>query len=150
MTVREIINSLEAEKRQLKEENQYLKEENKRLNSEIRVLKESIFETSKNEDKVEDNFCFDGCIGEDIVDVPSEEPSPDPEQPEKPIQYSDGAVPPIHTLTVGNGEGVEITGIKGTQEDLLKPDGEVVEETPAKPKRSRKKKVEPVEEPENA
>lgn len=44
---------------------------------------------------------------------------------DEPIQYSDGAVPPIHihTVTDGNGEGIEITGIKGTQEDLLNPDG---------------------------
>jgi len=41
----------------------------------------------------------------------------------EPIQYSDGAVPPIHTVIDGNGEGIEITGIKGTEEDLLKPDG---------------------------
>lgn len=41
----------------------------------------------------------------------------------EPIQYSDGAVPPIHTVTDGNDEGIEITGIKGTEEDLLKPDG---------------------------
>lgn len=42
---------------------------------------------------------------------------------DEPIQYSDGAVHPIHTVTDGNDEGIEITGIKGTQEDLLKPDG---------------------------
>ena len=41
----------------------------------------------------------------------------------EPIQYSDAAALPIKTITEGNGEGVEVTGIKGTQEDLLKPYG---------------------------
>ena len=64
-----------------------------------------------------------------IVDVgfdQGEQPVPDEGDSEledvEPIQYSDAAVPPIHTVTVGNGEGIEITGIKGTQEDLLKPE----------------------------
>lgn len=40
----------------------------------------------------------------------------------EPIQYSDGAVPPIQTITEGSGEGIEITGIKGTVEDLVNPE----------------------------
>ena len=91
MTVREIINSLEEEKRQLKKENQNLKEENQKLYAEIDFLRN---ELSKKE-----------VIEEPVV----EEVKPD------------GA--------------------------FLDP---VVEEVPEKPKRSRKKKVEPVEESDNA
>ncbi len=146
MTVRELIQKIEAERDALKKENKNLKstidkltKEKKLVENELKSLKDLLFESEQKEKELVK-------IQEEV----KEEPSPDPKQPEKPIQYSDGAVLPIHTVTVGNGEGVEITGIKGTQEDLLKSDGEVVEETPAKTKRSRKKKVEPVKEPENA
>jgi len=91
MKIREIINSLEADKKQLKEEIEILKEENgnlkaenKKLYTEIKFLKEQHIEK---------------------VDAPNEEPI------------------------------VEMVGDEGLFE---------------KPKKSRKKKVEPVEEVENA
>lgn len=85
--------------------------------------------SSGSSDKVEYEIKLIEQRGQDfviIVDV-GEQPCVDNGDSEleddEPIQYSDGAVPPIHTVTDGNGEGIEITGIKGTQEDLLKPEG---------------------------
>lgn len=59
-------------------------------------------------------------VGFDQGEQPSTDEGDSDFDDETPIQYSDAAVPPIHTVTDGNGEGIEITGIKGTQEDLLK------------------------------
>ena len=53
-----------------------------------------------------------------------DEVQPENEQPEdEEDDYEEFEDPAILEFTEGNGEGVEITGIKGTQEDLLKPDG---------------------------
>ena len=136
MSLKEIIGILENEKNKLQKENVELKKSNYEYAKEIRELKWEIKKLTVKLNALKK-------ASNEVVDKPVVE---------------GGSVPSIHTVTVGNGEGVEITGIKGTQEDLLKPDGEVVvEETPAKTKRSRRKKteetpifVEPIEEPENA
>ena len=47
-----------------------------------------------------------------------EQPSTDEEDSD----FDDETPIQINTVTDGNGEGIEITGIKGTQEDLLKPE----------------------------
>ena len=104
MTVREIINSLEAEKRQLKEENKNLKDENKKLYAEIESLKK---ELSKKE-----------VVTEPVVEE----------------------VEPQITSIVTNVDGkISASIVEGSSISI--------DDVTEKPKRNRKKKVEPVEEP---
>lgn len=87
MTVREIITSLEAEKKQLKEELHNLKEENKRLYSEIKILKDTLLKSPKPEVKVEDTpVSFEEPVVEEVHINPRSRRKKKVEPVEEPIE----------------------------------------------------------------
>ena len=116
MTVREIIQKLENEKKQIKEryENEIntLKEENKKL----AIINEKLTADVKN---MMEYFLKRKEI-EEVIDEKSD-----------------------NVVELGDSDPVT-----PEQETLFDSDPTPIVNTPAKPKRSRKKKVEPVEEPE--
>ena len=136
MTVFEIIKSLESEKNKLKIENKKLKDkvikliaERNKIDRELKSLKSLLFENEHDEKKVE--------IVTVVKEVPVEKPIV--EEVEKQVTSIVTNVDGKVNASIVEGESISI-------DDVV--------EAPAKPKRSRKKKVdetpifvEPVEEP---